>query len=445
LIANIGEFVSLKSSILFFGMEFRNSFDFARNADYDDPLRGFRDKFWFPKIDGKRVVYLCGNSLGLQPKNVKDAILGELCDWRDFAVEGHFKAKYPWFSYHEQFAEPVSKIVGALPQEVVVMNQLTVNLHLLMVSFYRPDKKRCKIICEAKAFPSDQYALETQVRYHGFDPEEAIIEIQAREGENIIRDSDIIEAIEKAGDTLALVMIGGVNYYTGQVFDMQAIAKAAHEVGAYAGFDLAHAAGNIKMHLHDWNVDFGCWCSYKYLNSGPGGVSGVFIHEKHATNPEIPRFGGWWGYDKAKRFKMEKNFDPIKTAEGWQLSNAPILMMAAHKASLEIFEQAGMDALTEKSAKLTDYLEFIIEDINILIKDEDRKLEVITPKERDRRGCQLSVLAHGRGKDLFYSLLEEGVIADWREPNVIRLAPAPLYNSFEDCWAFGRTLEKLIL
>jgi kynureninase len=425
-------------------MDFHNSLDYARKADSHDKLASYRDQFWFPEYNGRKAVYLCGNSLGLQPKSVKLSVEQELNDWRDFAVEGHFKAQNPWFSYHEMFAEPVSRIVGAQPEEVVVMNQLTVNLHLLMVSFYRPTQSRYKIICEAKAFPSDQYALESQVRMHGFDPNDAIIEVGPREGEATIRHSDILSAIENAGESLALVMFGGVNYYTGQVFDMMEITEAAHRVGAYAGFDLAHAAGNINLELHNWNVDFACWCTYKYLNSGPGGVAGAFIHEKHIKNPSIPRCAGWWGYDKSKRFKMEKGFEPILSAEGWQLSNAPVLSMAAHKASIQIFDEVGMDNLLEKSKKLTCYLEFVIEDINNLITDP-RKLEIITPKNTEWRGCQLSVVAHGRGKDLFYSLLEEGVVADWREPNVIRMAPVPLYNSFEDIWNFGQILKKLII
>jgi kynureninase len=425
-------------------MEFQNSLDFARHSDNIDSLASFRDRFWFPEVNGKKVVYFCGNSLGLQPKAVRESVEQELNDWRDFGVEGHFKAKHPWFSYHEMFAEPVARIVGAKPEEVVIMNQLTVNLHLLMITFYRPTQTRYKIICEAKAFPSDQYALESQVKIHGFNPDDAIIEIQPRKGEHTIRHSDILKAIEDAGDSLALVLFGGVNYYTGQYFDILEITEAAHKVGAIAGFDLAHAAGNVKLDLHNWNVDFACWCSYKYLNSGPGGVAGAFIHEKHVKNTDLPRCAGWWGYDKAKRFMMDKGFEPMLSAEGWQLSNAPVLSMAAHKAALEIFEEAGMDALAEKSEKLTAYLEFIIEDINEQIPD-NRKLEVITPKGRNCRGCQISVMAHGRGKDLFYSLLEEGVIADWREPNVIRMAPVPLYNSFEDIYHFGQILKKLVV
>jgi kynureninase len=322
------------------------------------------------------------------------------------------------------------------------MNQLTVNLHLLMVSFYKPTHKKHKILCEAKAFPSDQYALESQVKFHGFNPDESIIEAKPREGEYIIRNEDILSLIEEHKDELALVLMGGVNYYTGQVFQMKEITEAAHRAGAMAGFDLAHAAGNLKMNLHDWNVDFACWCSYKYLNSGPGGVSGVFIHEKHCENKDMVRFAGWWGHDKKKRFLMEKGFEPIPTAEGWQLSNAPVLSMAAHKASVDIFDEAGMDALCSKRDVLTGYLEFILDEINTSV--EGANLEIITPRDKAYRGCQLSVVAHGRGKELFNAISAEGVIADWREPNVIRLAPVPLYNSFNDIYKFGQILKNIL-
>ena len=424
-------------------MELVNSREYALLADENDKLKKFRDKFFIPEINGKEAIYFCGNSLGLQPVTVKDSVMQELNDWAKLGVKGHFKAKNPWFSYHEIFSEPVARIVGALPGEITVMNQLTVNLHLLMVSFYRPDKKRYKIICEAKAFPSDQYTLESQVKYHGFDPEDAIIEVKPREGEHLLNNEDIISCIEKAGESLALVMIGGVNYYTGQFFNLEEITKAAHKVGALAGFDLAHAAGNVKLKLHDWEVDFACWCSYKYLNSGPGGVAGIYINEKHTKNKSILRFAGWWGHDKRIRFLMEKGFIPIESAEGWQLSNAPILSMAAHKASVAIFDEAGMDALVEKSEKLTAYLELIIEDLNRLNGDEF-KLEIITPKDKKFRGCQLSIIAHGKGKELYNEISRQGVIADWREPNVIRIAPVPLYNSFEDIWIFGEILKRTI-
>lgn len=419
-------------------MNYENNLAFAKQQDVNDPIRKYRDQFYFPMMNGRETVYFTGNSLGLQPRKTQDYILNELEDWATFGVEGHFHARNPWMPYHEQFAVPVAKIVGGLPEEVVVMNQLTVNLHLLMVSFYRPTAKRYKILCEAKAFPSDQYALESQVKFHGYRPEDAIIEVEPRTGEHCIRHEDIYAAIEQNKDSIALILIGGVNYYSGQVFDMKAIAEAGHKIGAMVGFDLAHAAGNLKLELHNWKVDFACWCSYKYLNSGPGGVSGVFIHQEHLNKPEIPRFAGWWGHDKNSRFKMEKGFVPMPTAEAWQMSNAPVLSMAAHKASVDIFDEVGMDALVSKTEKLTGYLEFIIEEIN---KGLDKKLEIITPKDKKQRSCQLSIIAHGRGKELFNKLMEAGVISDWREPNVIRCAPVPLYNSFEDVFRFGEILK----
>jgi kynureninase len=424
--------------ILNFSMAYENTLSFAKQQDANDPLKNYRDKFYFPMMHGRETVYFTGNSLGLQPKSTQDHILNELEDWATFGVEGHFHARNPWLSYHEQFAKPIAKLVGAEPEEVVVMNQLTVNLHLLMVSFYRPTKDRYKILCEAKAFPSDQYALESQVKFHGLNPDDAIIEIAPRENEHCIRHEDILEVIEKNKNSIALIMIGGVNYYNGQVFDMKTITKMGHQIGAMVGFDLAHAAGNLKLQLHDWNVDFACWCSYKYLNSGPGGVSGVYIHQKHLNNASIPRFAGWWGHDKETRFKMQKGFIPMPTAEAWQMSNAPVLSMAAHKASIDIFDEAGMDALVAKAEKLTGYLEFVIDDIN---KTLTQKLEIITPRDKKQRGCQISIVAHGRGKDLFNKLTESGVISDWREPNVIRCAPVPLYNSFEDVFRFGEILK----
>ena len=420
-------------------MNYQNTESFAREMDEKDSLKGYRDKFYFPMMHGKKTIYFTGNSLGLQPVTTQDYVLNELEDWATFGVEGHFHARNNWLSYHEQFAEPVAKIVGALPTEIVVMNQLTVNLHLLMVSFYRPTEKRFKIICEAKAFPSDQYAMQSQVKFHGYKPEDAIIEVAPREGEHCIRHKDIIEAINKNKDSVALVLFGGVNYYTGQVFNMKAITEAGHTVGAIVGFDLAHAAGNLKMELHNWDVDFACWCSYKYLNSGPGGVSGVYINERHVTDKYIPRFAGWWGHDKGTRFKMDKDFVPIPSAEAWQMSNAPVLSMAAHKAAVDIFDEVGMDTLVAKAELLTGYLEYIIDDIN---KSLEQKLEIITPRDKSQRGCQLSIVAHGRGKDLFNKLTEAGVISDWREPNVIRCAPVPLYNSFEDIYRFGEILKN---
>lgn len=423
-------------------MNFQNTLAFARSLDEQDPLKHFRERFFIPRHQGKDCIYFTGNSLGLQPKTTPAYVQQELDDWATLGVEGHFMAKNPWMPYHEIFPKQLSAIVGCRENEVVVMNQLTVNLHLLMVSFYRPSPARYKIICEAKAFPSDQYALETQARYHGYDPQQAVIEVMPREGEHTIRTEDICAVIREHGDSVALVLFGGVNYYTGQCFDMQTITAAAHAVGAYAGFDLAHAAGNVRLQLHDWNVDFACWCSYKYLNSGPGGVAGVYIHEKHAANTEMPRFAGWWGYTKSTRFRMEKGFEPIPTAEGWQLSNAPILSMAAHKASLDLFEEAGMDQLHEKREKLSGYLHAVLNEVNRGSKEPI--IEILTPAAGEEHGCQVSMLMLRRGKEIFEELTRQGVIADWREPNVIRVAPVPLYNRFEDVYRFGEIISKLI-
>jgi kynureninase len=421
---------------------YKNALSFARDKDEQDPLAKYRNEFHFPTFHENGVVYFTGNSLGLQPKRTKEYILQELEDWAKWGVEGHFDARNPWFSYHELLTNKAAKIVGALDKEVVITHSLTTNLHLLMVSFYRPEGKRYKILCEGKAFPSDQYALESQVKFHGYDPKEAIIEIFPREGEHLIREEDILSSIEKQGDEIALIMIGGVNYYTGQLFDMKTITAAGHKVGAVVGFDLAHAAGNVEMHLHDWDVDFAAWCTYKYLNSSPGGVSGMFVHERHANNPNLPRFAGWWGHDKDVRFKMEPGFRPMEGAEGWQLSNAPILGMAAHLASLTIFDEVGMKAISQKRDDLTAYLEFIINAISA--SSEKVNFEIITPSDKTKRGAQLSILAHGQGKDLFDALTKSGVVADWREPNVIRVAPAPLYNSYEDVYHFGQKLTAAI-
>jgi kynureninase len=423
-------------------MIYQNTLEFAKQLDEQDALKSFRSKFYIPIINGKESVYFTGNSLGLQPKTTQDYVVNELEDWANFGVEGHFHARNPWLPYHEIFPKQLSKIIGCKENEVVVMNQLTVNLHLLMVSFYRPTKQRYKIICEAKAFPSDQYAFESQVKFHGLNPADAIIEVAPREGEHTLGTEDIVSTIKQHGDSVSVVLFGGVNYYTGQLFDMKAIAEAAQSVGAYAGFDLAHAAGNVELHMHDWNVDFACWCSYKYLNSGPGGVAGVYILEKHAANKELPRFAGWWGHMKETRFKMEKGFDAIPTAEGWQLSNAPVLSMAAHKAALDVFEEAGMENLHAKRKLLSGYLHFILNDINS--RQKEKVLEIITPLNEKERGCQVSMLMKKNGKIIFDELTKQGVIADWREPNVIRVAPVPLYNSFEDVWRFGEIVNKLI-
>ena len=422
-----------------------NTLAHAQQLDAKDPLKSFRDKFHFPNFHENTIRYFTGNSLGLQPKSTREYIIEELDAWAKYGVEGHFLAKKPWFACHENLTEKAAKVVGALPIEVVVTHSLTTNLHLLMVSFYRPsaDGKRTKILCEAKAFPSDQYALESQVKFHGLDVAEHLVEVAPREGEQLIREEDILAKIAELGDELALVMIGGVNYYTGQLFDMETITKAGHKVGAVVGFDLAHAAGNVNLKLHDWGVDFAAWCGYKYLNSSPGGVSGIFVHERHSYNPELPRFAGWWGYDKETRFLMQPGFNPMKGAEGWQLSNAPILGMAAHLASLDIFEEAGMDRIGAKRDLMTAFMEFVIDDISE--KNKDRcTFELITPRDKTKRGAQLSIMAKGQGRALFDALSDLGVVADWREPNVIRIAPAPLYNSYEDCYWFGQLLEKAI-
>ncbi|MCD6062804.1 MAG: kynureninase [Flavipsychrobacter sp.] len=410
--------------------------DYARDQDQIDILYSFRERFLFPQHNGRDVHYFCGNSLGLQPKSVGYLMQMELDDWARHGVEGHFRARNPWFSYHHLFSERLSKIVGANKDEVVATNTLTVNLHLLMISFYRPKDGRYKIIMEAGAFPSDQYAVETQVRMHGYDPADAIIEIAPRKGAYTIDEEDIISAIENAGDTLALVMFGGVNYYTGQFFNLERIAATAHKVGAYAGFDLAHAVGNIPLKLHDWNADFACWCSYKYLNSGPGGVGGIFVHEKHNSNPDIFRLGGWWGNDEKDRFKMEKGFFPQKNAGSWQMSNAPVFNMVAHNASLDIYDKVGMKALREKSEKLTGFTEYLLRQVKHL------PFEIITPQEPSKRGCQLSLLFKERGREVFDKLTENGIVADWREPNVIRIAPVPLYNTFEDSLPSNRIPES---
>jgi kynureninase len=423
-------------------MTFENSLAFAQQLDAQDQLSHYQNEFSFPQVNGKKVIYFTGNSLGLQPKRAKTYVDEVMNDWANLAVEGHFYAEKPWWDYHERFAHPLSKLVGALPTEVTVMNTLTVNLHLLMVSFYQPTSKRYKIICEEKAFPSDQYLFQSQVRFHGYEPDDAIIEVKLREGEHNICLEDVLAKIEEVGDELALVLIGGVNYYTGQVFDMKTITEAGHSVGAYVGWDLAHAAGNIELQLHDWQVDFAAWCSYKYMNSGPGNASGCFIHENHHANPELPRFAGWWGHNKERRFKMEPNFDPVQGADGWQISNLPVLSLAPYLASVELFAEIGMEALIEKRNTITSYLEFVLHEIDLEVKGN---FEIITPSNPSERGCQLSVFLHGEGRTLFDYLMKNGVIVDWREPNVIRLAPVPLYTSFEDIYHFGQILKRGIL
>tara|TARA_R110001632_G_scaffold36944_1_gene93426 strand:+ start:1233 stop:2504 length:1272 start_codon:yes stop_codon:yes gene_type:complete len=420
-------------------MEFKNSLVFAQQLDAVDPLRKYRDEFHFPKVKGKDVIYFTGNSLGLQPKRTQKFVDDIMKDWKDLAVEGHFHAEKPWWDYHERLAAPLAKVVGAKTPEVSVMNTLTVNLHMLMVSFYRPTEKRFKIICEEKAFPSDQYMLNSQVEFHGFDTNTAIVEVKKRPGENFWHTQDVIDKINEVGEELALVLIGGVNYYNGQVFNMEAITKAAKAQGAFVGWDLAHGVGNVELKLHDWGVDFAAWCSYKYMNSGPGNASGIFVHEKYLNNNEIPRFEGWWGTKKETRFLMKPEFEPMENADAWQVSNPPVLSLAPYLASLEMFDEVSMEALISKRNLIVAYLEFILQEID---KETEGSFEIITPKDR---GCQLSVFLHGQGKDLFNYLMDNGVITDWREPNVIRLAPAPFYCSFADMYNFGQILKSGIL
>ena len=416
-------------------MNYKNTLEFALELDANDELQHYRNEFHIPlQKNGEEHIYLCGNSLGLQAKRTAAFINQELEDWATFGVEGHFHAKNPWMPYHEFLTESYAKIVGAKPTEVVAMNTLTVNLHLMMVSFYRPTENRHKIIIEGDAFPSDIYAVESQIKHHGLSVETSLIKLRPRDGESAIRTEDIATIIEREGDEIALIMLGGVNYYTGQVFDFEKITKLAHVKGINVGFDLAHAAGNIKLELHKWGVDFAVWCSYKYLNSGPGSVAAAFVHEKH-HNTNLNRFAGWWGHKKEDRFKMPDNFVPITTAEGWQLSNPPILSLAAIRASLSIFDEVGMDKLVRKSKQLTDYLLFLLDSI------ETDRIDIITPKER---GCQISIRVKKGNKELFDKITEKGVIADWRDPDVIRVAPVPLYNSFSDVFNFYNILKMAL-
>jgi kynureninase len=418
---------------------FENSRLFARSMDEIDSLKHFREKFYIPKqANGEDAIYFTGNSLGLQPRTTRDYIEQELKDWEILGVEGHLQAKNPWLPYHEFVTGQMANIVGAKPIETVVMNSLTVNLHLLIISFYRPTVERFKIVIEAGAFPSDQYAVKSQIKFHGFDVADSLIELNPREGEAFLRTEDIEKTIVENGDSIALILLGGVNYYTGQAFDMKRITEIGQRAGAVVGFDLAHAAGNLELKLHDWNADFAAWCSYKYLNSGPGGIGGVFVHERHATSFDLPRFAGWWGHDKETRFLMRSEFVPIKGAEGWQLSNPPIFQLAALRAALDIFEEAGMKTLAEKSKKLTGYLEFLLGEIR------DERISVITPSDANQRGCQLSIRVRDADKNLFKAISSKGVIADWREPDVIRVAPVPLYNSFSDVFRFAEILKNCL-
>ena len=416
-------------------MTYKNTEKFSLDLDENDELKHYRNEFNIPlQKNGEEHVYLCGNSLGLQSKRTKSFINQELEDWATFGVEGHFHAKNPWMPYHEFLTESYSKIVGSKQSEVVAMNTLTVNLHLMMVSFYRPTEESHKIIIEADAFPSDIYAVESQIKYHGYSVNNSLIKLTPRDGESSIRIEDIAEIIDREGNEIALIMLGGVNYYTGQVFDFETITKLGQNKGIIVGFDLAHAAGNINLELHNWGVDFAVWCSYKYLNSGPGSVAAAFVHEKH-HNSDLPRFAGWWGHNKENRFKMPDKFNAIKSAEGWQLSNPPILSLAAIRASLSIFDEVGMEKLVVKSKKLTDYLLFLLNTI------ETDRIEIITPEER---GCQISIRVKNGNKELFDKITEKGVIADWRAPDVIRVAPVPLYNSFSDVFNFYNILKSVI-
>lgn len=427
---------------------FNTTIEFAQQKDREDELKSFRSRFYFPRKptpaepaafaplpgQSEHAIYFCGNSLGLQPKDVEASIQQELKDWQDLGVGGYMQAQNPWLTYQEPFRKTLSALTGGKIEELTVMNALTVNLHLLLLSFYHPDTERYKIIMEAGAFPSDQYALETQARFHGFAPEDTIIEISPREGEKLIREEDILSAIDEHKDSLALVLFGGINYYTGQLFDIAGITAAAHRAGAFAGFDLAHVVGNIPLKLHDWDVDFAVWCSYKYLNGGPGAVGGAYVHERYAQNKDHIRLGGWWGNEESIRFKMEKGFIPKTTASGWNMSTNQVFNMAALKASLKLFDEAGMEKLRTKSLQLTAYLDFLLQQLTNL------KFDIITPIDPAKRGAQLSLYFKEHGKAIHQKMTDAGIIVDYREPGVIRVAPAPLYNSFEDAYRFYHIL-----
>jgi kynureninase len=418
-------------------MKFEKTLQFAKRADRQDPLKSFRGKFLIPKVNGKTSIYFCGNSLGLQPKTTKQFLTQELDDWAKLGVEGHIHAKRPWLYYHKFSKKALSKIVGAKPSEVVAMNQLTVNLHLMMVSFYQPTSERYKIIAESGAFSSDQYAFESQIKFHGLNPDHVLIELKPREEEAALRTDDILRVIEEHGNETALVLLGGVQYYTGQFFNIRKITEAGHQAGAIVAFDLAHAVGNVPLALHDDGVDFAVWCSYKYLNSGPGAIAGAFVHEKHASAFNLPRFAGWWGHDEKERFQMKKGFIPQQGIDGWQVSNVPIFQSAAHLASLEIFDAAGMKALRKKSVALTGYLSFLLKEIDPL----GNYFTILTPSSPNDRGCQLSIFMKNNGRKVFDKLTRAGVIADWREPDVIRVAPVPLYNTFEEVFRFAEIFK----
>lgn len=419
-------------------MNYENNLRFARQQDRADSLRAFRNQFHIPKVNGKSVIYFTGNSLGLQPKTTKKLVNEELEDWAALGVEGHLHSRRPWIDCHQFTKKLLADIVGARPIEVVAMNQLTVNLHLMMITFYKPTPQRFKILTEQGAFSSDQYAFETQIRFHQLDPAKALIELQPREGESNLRTEDILKAIQEHREELALVIFGGVQYYSGQFFNIPAITKAAHDAGAYAGFDLAHAVGNVPLNLHKDDVDFAVWCSYKYLNSGPGAIAGAFVHERHATRNDLPRFAGWWGHHAGERFQMKKGFIPMPGVDGWQLSNPPVLQASAHLAALQIFKEAGMKNLRKKSERLTGYLEFLLNEID----PEHTLFKILTPADPKQRGCQLSIFMLKDGKKVFQKIIKAGVVADWREPGVIRVAPVPLYNTFEDVFQFGQIFRK---
>jgi len=412
--------------------------EWARAQDAADPLRAFRDEFLIPPHDGRDSHYFCGNSLGLQPRAVREALNAELDDWGALAVEGHFKVRLPWLDYHEFVRDDLAALVGALPAEVVAMNTLGVNLHLMMVSFYRPTMERHAILIEAGAFPTDRYAVESQIRFHGFSPALSLIELQPDEPNGTLSMGAIERALAEHGERIALVLLPGVQYRSGQAFDLKAIVELAHAQGCAVGFDLAHAVGNLPLQLHDSGADFAVWCSYKYLNSGPGAVAGAFVHERHAHTEHLPRFAGWWGHDKQSRFRMGPEFVPMPGADGWQISNPPILSLAPLRVSLQIFQRAGMAQLRDKALRLTGYLEWLVE------TQLGDLLESMTPREPSRRGSQLSIRVLGgreRGRALFQYLMDHGVVGDWREPDVIRISPTPLYNRFEDCVVFMQAVR----
>lgn len=420
-------------------MSYQNNLTYAQQLDKEDKLSYLREQFHIPKDDkGNPWLYFTGNSLGLQPKTTQEYIQQELNDWAKLGVEGHFEAKNPWLPYHEFLAENMANIVGAKPIEVVVMNTLTTNLHLLMVSFYQPTKKKYKIVIESDAFPSDRYAVESQLKFHGFDAKEGLIEWKPKAGKELLNIEDLEQIVSEQGDEIALLLIGGVNYYTGQYLDLKRITQIGHSKDCFVGIDLAHGAGNISPDLHNSGVDFAAWCTYKYLNSGPGSLAGLFVHEKHAKNKDLPRFSGWWNHNKETRFNMRMPFDVMNGAEGWQLSNPPILSMAAIRASLDMFAEVGMEALREKSEKLTGYFEFLINEID----SED--IKIITPSSPKERGCQLSIQVKNADRSLHNKLTEKHIITDWREPDVIRCAPTPMYNTFEDVFTMVTILKELL-